>query len=249
MPDVNRLMSLTFAALLLTNLAGCGHSVAGSSTIVAPAGPFTPAGESHRLPRTLAGALGILAPEARREFEPACRAARIAWPPAQITLLAFKQEKVLEAWGANPSGRFAFIARFPILAASGTAGPKRREGDMQVPEGIYRIDMLNPASRFHLSMRVAYPNVEDVANATVPRSRMGGDIYVHGNAVSAGCIAIGDAAIERVFALVALARPSGRRIILSPVDFRSGASTAEPAQPWVREIYARIRSALRDFRQ
>jgi murein L,D-transpeptidase YafK len=41
-----------------------------------------------------------------------------------------------------------------------------------------------------------------IANASVPRDKMGGNIYVHGRSGSIGCIAIGDAAIEEVFTLV-----------------------------------------------
>jgi hypothetical protein len=77
---------------------------------------------------------------------------------------------------------------------------------------------------------------------------MGGDIYVHGNAVSAGCIALGDPAIERVFTLVALAKRDQRRILIAPVDFRTGADAPTDGPPSVKQLYKRLRGALGEFR-
>jgi len=42
--------------------------------------------------------------------------------------------------------------------ASGKLGPKRQQGDMQIPEGFYHISGFNPASNFYLSLRINYPN-------------------------------------------------------------------------------------------
>jgi murein L,D-transpeptidase YafK len=71
--------------------------------------------------------------------------------------------------------------------ASGKAGPKLREGDGQVPEGIYRIDGLNPNSSYHLSLKLNYPNDFDLEQArTEGRTELGGDIFIHGKAVSIG---------------------------------------------------------------
>ncbi len=141
--------------------------------------------------------------QARRSYEETCRSAGVAWPPARMTLLAFKEERTLEVWAANPTGPFTFLREYMILAASGGPGPKRREGDLQVPEGVYGLPVLNPNSRFHLSIRVDYPNAEDIRHARVARKQMGGDIYIHGGAASIGCIAIGNGPIEEVFCLAA----------------------------------------------
>lgn len=91
-----------------------------------------------------------------------------------------------------------------MLAASGGPGPKLREGDLQVPEGVYRLTAFNPNSSYHLSLRVDYPNAEDRAaeDRAVARSdrrtSLGGDIFIHGKAVSIGCLAIGDPGIEEL---------------------------------------------------
>ncbi|MBC7806936.1 MAG: L,D-transpeptidase family protein [Akkermansiaceae bacterium] len=155
----------------------------------------------------------------KAKFAPLCVAAGVAYPPNRVRLLAFKEEKSLEVWGANRTGAFHRLATYPIRAASGTTGPKRREGDRQVPEGFYRLTTLNPMSRFHVSIRVDYPNAADrAANPGITASKLGGDIYIHGNAVSIGCLAMGDAAIEEIFCIVARAKT--RDIWISPVDPR-----------------------------
>jgi hypothetical protein len=209
---------------------------------------FTPVSEAHSLPTSISGVLRECSPFVKREFASACSKANIKWPPARITLLAFKQERVLEVWGSNATGALHLLARYPILAGSGGPGPKQKEGDRQVPEGIYGIDSLNPQSRFHLSLRVGYPNAFDVEHATVRRSEMGGDIYVHGNAVSIGCIAIGDPAIERIFTLVALADPSERRIVIAPSDLRTTQSEPASTVPWSKDLYTLLRKELKQYR-
>lgn len=92
---------------------------------------------------------------------------------------------------------------FAWTAQSGSPGPKLRSGDGQIPEGLYRIDAVNPDSAYHLSLRVSYPNDEDrLRSAALGISDLGGDIYIHGKDASIGCIAIGDDAIDQVFYVV-----------------------------------------------
>jgi murein L,D-transpeptidase YafK len=92
---------------------------------------------------------------------------------------------------------------FAWTARSGGPGPKLRAGDGQIPEGLYRIDAVNPDSDYHLSLRVSYPNDEDRRRSAALGIRdLGGDIYIHGKDASIGCIAIGDDAIDQVFYVV-----------------------------------------------
>lgn len=149
------------------------------------------------------------------------------WPPRSLTLVAFKEERRVEVWA---DGRW--LKSYPILAASGTAGVKRREGDRQVPEGIYRLTTLNPRSRFHLSIRVDYPDAEDARYGCT-----GSDIYVHGGAVSVGCIAIGDEAIEEVYRLSQ--NVPNRWIIIVPWDLRRKNPPAAD-ESWINERYVRL---------
>src|SRR4051812_46028735 len=101
--------------------------------------------------RTVDSVVADLAPRARAHWGPFLRAAGSASPPAEIALPGFKRERRLEVWGRRIDGSWARIDALPILAASGAAGPKLRQGDGQVPEGIYRLVAFNPNSRFHLS--------------------------------------------------------------------------------------------------
>lgn len=183
--------------------------------------------------------------DVRERLEPAFSRAGIAYPPASLTLVVFKKEKRLELYAAN-GGAFKLIKSYPLLAASGELGPKLREGDYQVPEGIYRIEALNPNSLYHLALRVNYPNEFDREKARADgRTRLGGDIMIHGNRVSIGCVAIGDKAAEEVFVLAAKTGLGNVQAILSPVDFRRANAPATRDMPsWTPALYARIRGEL-----
>ena len=200
-------------------------------------------------PRSVSDVLAAYGPATRRRFAGICRDEGVKWPPKRVYLLAFKQERKLEVWAGPATSRpYARLATYDVLGASGGLGPKRREGDLQVPEGVYRLPVLNPNSAYHLSVRVDYPNADDLRNAVVPRERMGGDIYIHGNTGSIGCLAMGDPAIEEIFCLVALANPTERRVLIAPVDFRRNPNgVPTPPEPWVRDLYARLRRTLRAF--
>ena len=178
---------------------------------------------------------------------PAFEEARVSYPPASVLLLGLKQERVLDVYARDRGGDLAFIRRYPVLGASGTAGPKLREGDRQVPEGVYAIDELNPNSRFHLSLRVGYPNAFDRARAKeAGRADLGGDIMIHGGDSSAGCLAIGDKAVEELFVLAADCGLANTRLVLSPVDFRKRELPLScwNRAAWTEELYDSIRIEL-----
>ena len=122
-------------------------------------------------------------------------------------------------------------------------GPKLKQGDRQVPEGIYHISRLNPNSNYHLSMKVDYPNQFDRDHAIDDgRTDLGGDIFIHGKAVSAGCLAMGDAAIEELFVLSAQVGTDNIRVIIAPSDPRlRPLDTTHPSLPlWTTELYEEI---------
>lgn len=198
--------------------------------------------------RTVREVLGELGPGVEAELGARSAELGVSWPPARTTWIALKEERRLEAWVAGDRGPFRLLARYPILAASGTRGPKRREGDRQVPEGFYRLTRLNPNSQFHLSVRVDYPNREDIQHRRVERASMGGDIFVHGSHYSVGCIAVGDDAIEELFVLAARVPPGARRILIAPVDFRIRPDEASDPDAWIGDLYRRLRAALEEFR-
>ena len=74
-----------------------------------------------------------------------------------ITILAFKEERVLEVWKKNES-RWRAVCSYPFTGFSGELGPQLIEGDGQIPEGVYEVEYLSPNSSFHLSMKIDYPN-------------------------------------------------------------------------------------------
>lgn len=182
-------------------------------------------------------------------WKPYFAAAKQAYPPARIAFVGLKDEKVLEVYAATKTGDYKFIRSFPILAASGVAGPKLREGDLQVPEGLYAIESLNPNSRYHLSLRVSYPNTWDRERArSEGRTNLGGDIMIHGRAASVGCLAMGDPASEDLFVLAARTGIRNIEVVLAPVDFRVRKFAAPPNLPaWTAELYGRIQTALIKF--
>lgn len=118
----------------------------------------------------------------------------------EIHLRNFKQEKQLEVWARNKGDqKFVLLKTYEICASSGVLGPKRREGDLQVPEGFYDISWFNPMSDYHLGLKVGYPNQSDRIKAK--GSRPGGDIMIHGNCVTIGCIPIENEPIEELYVL------------------------------------------------
>ncbi len=170
-----------------------------------------------------------------------------AYPPAQITLLAIKSQRSLELW-QNQSRSSALIKTYAILAASGSVGPKLFEGDGQVPEGIYKVTTLNPQSKYHLSLRLNYPNAFDARWATREQRRnAGSDIYIHGGAESVGCIAIGDRAIEEIYVLVAEVGVENVTVIISPDDPRANNLEVKDCAGWVAELYQTIERESRKY--
>ena len=116
----------------------------------------------------------------------------------RIYLRAFKTEKVIELWAKNVSDpAFVLVKKFPVCEISGTIGPKRRSGDLQVPEGFYYISGLNPFSKYYLSMEINYPNASDSIRGV--RGRLGNLIFIHGECESSGCIAITNEKISELY--------------------------------------------------
>ncbi|MCB1827417.1 MAG: L,D-transpeptidase family protein [Coxiellaceae bacterium] len=192
--------------------------------------------------------LALFSQYARQHLVAAFRHAGVAYPPKHLALLIFKQSRRMQMY-ARDDDHWHFVKTFQIKAASGGPGPKLQEGDYQVPEGIYRVTGLNPYSRFTLSMKLNYPNRFDRQEAQLThRSHLGNNIFIHGKAQSVGCIAIGDAAIEQLYPLVAATGRGNVRVIIAPDDLRYRQPIYGRVRPrWLPELYRRIRLALSDF--
>ena len=162
--------------------------------------------------------------------------AGLPYPAREIFLRWFKREAVVELWSREDRGPFRLIATYEILAPSGGPGPKRRAGDRQVPEGFYEIDRFNPASLFHLSLGVNYPNASD--RILSDHDKPGGDIFIHGKNVSIGCAPIGDAAIEQLYLAALDTRARGQARIpvhIFPARMNGAEWTAFAAQHTARD--------------
>jgi hypothetical protein len=223
-----------------------------SATRVLAFGPHGPA-SAPSAPRdqTLAARLAELSPAATERLAGRFKDAEAAWPPSEIALVAIKDERSLELFARQPGGSWKFVHRYKVLAASGTTGPKMRRGDKQVPEGVYGISFLNPNSRYHVSMRVNYPNAFDRQMASLDgRKDLGGDIMIHGKASSAGCLAIGDEAAEELFVLSAQIGLPNVKLVIAPTDFRrkKPASLAPGDPAWLPKLYTEVASAMADLK-
>lgn len=126
-------------------------------------------------------------------------------------LRAFKKEEMMEVWVQRPDGKYVKFNEFKIYSMSGTLGPKRQQGDCQVPEGYYYISDFNPVSNYHLSLGINYPNESDMLLSTA--SKKGGDIYIHGGQASAGCLAMSNYYIEDIYICAVKARTNGQQRI------------------------------------
>ncbi len=197
--------------------------------------------------KTVADRIAEFGPSARQKLSADFSRIGVPYPPKRIVLVGLKDEDRLEVWGSDGIAKPKHLKTYPILAASGGPGPKLREGDHQVPEGIYAIKSLNPNSAFHLALRVNYPNAFDLEKARIDgREKPGSDIMIHGSSVSVGCLAMGDPAIEELFVLATDTGIENIRLILAPVDFRKrDQPSISPTLPvWTGELYAKLRAEL-----
>jgi murein L,D-transpeptidase YafK len=194
---------------------------------------------------TVASRLNQYGEVSRSRLAPFFSAAKANYPPQQVVLLALKEEKRLELYARNSDAEsWKLVIEKPILAASGKMGPKLREGDLQVPEGFYRVESLNPNSAFHLSLRVSYPSAEDKEVAAMEkRTNLGGDIMIHGGAGSVGCLAMGDEFAQDLFVMAAESERENIQIVICPLDFRKENVPHDANRPqWVSKRYAKLKN-------
>ena len=137
---------------------------------------------------------------------------RLTINDVHILIAAYKAEKQLEIYAKKKNDTiYKQIAVYDICASSGNLGPKRRQGDRQVPEGFYKIDRFNPASNFYLSLGVNYPNQSDRKKSNA--SNLGGDIFIHGSCVTIGCLPMTDDKIKEIYLYAVFAGNNGQNAI------------------------------------
>lgn len=151
----------------------------------------------------------VAACEKREMLENILSKENIDWNQLELFIRAFKLEQTVEVWGKNQNNTdFKLITSYPFCVLSGALGPKRKEGDLQVPEGIYYIDRFNPVSSYYLSLGINYPNKSDKKRGH--KKQPGGDIFIHGKCASIGCIPITDDKIKELYILANQAKLNGQ---------------------------------------
>lgn len=141
----------------------------------------------------------------------------LQYPPQEIYFRAFKFDKQLELW-VGQADSFILVKTYDICDVSGELGPKLRRGDNQIPEGFYQLQEFNPVSNYYLSLKVNYPNASDRIRGYA--EDLGGDIYIHGDCVTIGCIPMRDEPIKEIYWLSVLTRQAGGKIPIHIFPFR-----------------------------
>lgn len=128
-------------------------------------------------------------------------------------IIVYKTSHVMELIDKNDH----LLKRYKIALGAQPKGHKTQEGDEKTPEGLYQISGRNPNSRYHLSLRISYPNRLDVSQAEKRGVSPGGDIMIHGlpngtgwlgakhllhDTWTDGCIAVTNEEIEEIWNMV-----------------------------------------------
>ncbi|WP_300599502.1 L,D-transpeptidase family protein [Niabella sp.] len=143
------------------------------------------------------------------------------WPAKYVYLRSFKYDSQLEVWVKNSvKDEYKLLKIYKVCALAGSLGPKRFEGDYQVPEGFYYINEFNPNSTYYLSLGLNYPNASD--RILSDQAKPGGDIFIHGGCATVGCIPIKNDQIDELYILTASAKSAGLDYIpvhIFPVNY------------------------------
>ena len=168
--------------------------------------------------------------------------------PEKLVLIVIKELRRIEVWGIYDN-KYSLIKKYKLTAFSGKLGPKLKNGDRQIPEGIYNVEYLNPNSSYHLSIKIDYPNRFDREMAKKDkRKNLGGDIMIHGKRATIGCIPIGDSNIEELFVIVAKVGIKNTQVIISPRDFRLNRNFPEIKKiDWESKLYDRIKIEMMKY--
>jgi murein L,D-transpeptidase YafK len=145
-----------------------------------------------------------------------------------VLIRVFKEEKTVELWlKAKNADKYIYYSSYPICRSSGILGPKRTEGDLQVPEGFYKVNFFNAYSDYYLAMQVDYPNQSDKILGHKP---FGGEIMIHGNCVTIGCIPITDDKIKELYLICLFSKGAGHDVIIHSFPFKLDAKKLAEAK-------------------
>ncbi len=137
------------------------------------------------------------------------------------TILIEKSKRNLTLFHRNK-----IIKSYKIALGGTPLGAKTCQGDNKTPEGNYTISAKNNQSSYHKSLRISYPNKDDLKKAKALKCNPGGDIMIHGlpnkqGWIGAshllydwtlGCIAVTNQEIDEIWKLVA----TGTKVEIKP---------------------------------
>lgn len=146
---------------------------------------------------------------------------RVGAPTIADSIVVYKRERTLTLFYRGVPVKSYFVA-----LGSNPVGDKQRAGDQRTPEGLFHINAHNPASKFHLALRISYPDDAHRARAAAIGAEPGGDIMIHGlppeyseagkdhvaNDWTNGCVALSNAEIEELWRAV----PDGTPVQIKP---------------------------------
>jgi murein L,D-transpeptidase YafK len=136
-----------FGGIIILSAVFCATSLLAQNSYTDPQKAYTKAVVSARLEDSL-----------KQQF----KEKRLNWPPQQVFIRSFKYDRQLEVWVKNKNvDSFTLFKTYKICMESGGIGPKRLEGDNQVPEGFYYINEFNARSMYHMALGLNYPNASD----------------------------------------------------------------------------------------
>lgn len=180
----------------------------------------------------------------------------LTWPSKYVYIRSFKFDSQLEVWVKNdPKEKYKLFKTYRVCMQSGTMGPKRLQGDYQIPEGFYYINEFNPRSAYHLSLGLNYPNASD--RILSDSLRPGNAIYIHGSCVSVGCVAVNDSDIEEIYLLAGNAKAAGQEFIpvhIFPIRYNQKKSVeyltnAVRFSPYLQQFSNQIKKAYDEFEE
>jgi len=192
--------------LLLTGLLVAGLLTAKAQNYEEYITVISFANEQLRFPRVWEAKIGT-----ENSIKSAFALRGLSFPPKNIYFRAFKKEGILEVWVEHNNGQYVKFKDYTVCVSGGALGPKRRQGDYQVPEGFYYVNRFNPTSTYFLSLGIDYPNASD--RILGGYENLGGDIYIHGACSTAGCLPLGNDKIKEVYWLAVLAKDNGQELI------------------------------------
>lgn len=153
----------------------------------------------------------------------------------KVLIRIFKEEKLLEVWlKSKGADKYVQYGTYDICRSSGDLGPKRTEGDYQVPEGFYKVNFFNAFSDYYLGMQINYPNQSDLILGKRP---YGGQIMIHGNCVTIGCIPITDDKIKELYLICLFSKGAGNEVAVDGYPFKLTAANMEKSKGADKKLF------------